>query len=209
MTAVRALLPSLETARLRLRPFRDADLERLVEVAGQRSIADTTVSVPHPFTAEHGRAWIARCAAEWNAGVAAHFAVALRETPGRLMGYAAVRSIQREHGEGELSFWLDEAHAGAGYATEATGALLAFAFGPLDLNRVCAHHMVRNAASGRVLARIGFRREGLLRQHVRKWDVYEDVLLSAVLREDWMKERAEAPACSTGTVRTPATLGRQ
>ena len=190
MTAACAPLPALDTVRLRLRPFRNADLPRLVEVAGQRSIADTTVSVPHPFTEEHGRAWIARCAAETSAGVAAHFALALRELPDRLVGYAAVKSIKREHGEGELSFWLDEAHAGAGYATEATRAVLAYAFGPLALNRVCAYHMVRNAASGRVLARIGFREEGLLRQHVRKWNVYEDVRLSAVLREDWQRECA-------------------
>ena len=59
-----------------------------------------------------------------------------------------------------------------------------------------------------MLARIGFRREGQFRQHVQ-WNGYEDVLLSAVLREDWMKERVEAAAYSTGTARTPATLGRQ
>ena len=44
--------------------------------------------------------------------------------------------------------------------------------------------MVRNQASGRLLERVGFRREGLLRQHVRKWGIYEDVRLCAVLRED-------------------------
>jgi ribosomal-protein-alanine N-acetyltransferase len=45
--------------------------------------------------------------------------------------------------------------------------------------------MVRNPASGRVLAKIGMKQEGLLRQRVRKWGVFEDVVLMAVLRAEW------------------------
>ena len=45
--------------------------------------------------------------------------------------------------------------------------------------------MTRNPASGRVLERNGFHREGVLRQRVRKWGRYEDVALWALLREDW------------------------
>jgi RimJ/RimL family protein N-acetyltransferase len=44
--------------------------------------------------------------------------------------------------------------------------------------------MVRNPAAGRVLAKLGFRHEGLLRERVRKWGIYEDVLLMALLRRD-------------------------
>jgi [ribosomal protein S5]-alanine N-acetyltransferase len=54
----------------------------------------------------------------------------------------------------------------------------------LGLNRICAHHMVRNPAAGKVLERIGMQREGLLRQRVRKWGNYEDVVVYATLRED-------------------------
>jgi RimJ/RimL family protein N-acetyltransferase len=47
--------------------------------------------------------------------------------------------------------------------------------------------MVRNPASGHVLARIGMKPEGLLRQRVRKWGVFEDVVPMALLREEWAK----------------------
>jgi ribosomal-protein-alanine N-acetyltransferase len=57
----------------------------------------------------------------------------------------------------------------------------------LGLNRIYAHHMVRNPASGRVLAKVGMKPEGLLRQRVRKWGVFEDVVLLALLREEWAK----------------------
>jgi RimJ/RimL family protein N-acetyltransferase len=65
--------------------------------------------------------------------------------------------------------------------------MLRFGFKELNLNRIYAHHMVRNPASGRVLAKTGMNREGLLRQRVRKWDVFEDVVLLACLREDWSR----------------------
>ncbi len=45
--------------------------------------------------------------------------------------------------------------------------------------------MVRNPASGRVLEKIGLKREGLLRQRVRKWGVFEDVVLMAILQDEW------------------------
>jgi RimJ/RimL family protein N-acetyltransferase len=70
--------------------------------------------------------------------------------------------------------------------SEAVGATVGYAFTTLPLNRLYAHHMTRNPASGRVLERNGFQREGVLRQRVRKWGRYEDVALWALLREDWL-----------------------
>src|SRR5262249_2743839 len=95
------------------------------------------------------------------------------------------KATSDRHEVAELSFWITESAAGHGYITEAARAALDYGFRELGLNRVCAYHMVRNAASGRVLARIGMSQEGRLRQRVRKWGVYEDVLLWAVLRSDW------------------------
>ena len=45
--------------------------------------------------------------------------------------------------------------------------------------------MTKNPASGRVLEKAGMRREGLLRHAIRKWDSFEDVVLYAILRQDW------------------------
>jgi len=68
--------------------------------------------------------------------------------------------------------------------------VLRFAFEDLGLNRLCAYHMVRNPASGKVLQKNGFVQEGLLRQRVRKWGVFEDVALLAILRRDWQGKAA-------------------
>ena len=66
----------------------------------------------------------------------------------------------------------------------ASTALVRWAFDALALHRVHAHHMVDNPASGRVLEKVGFRCEGLLRRHIRKWDELHDVVLWGILRGD-------------------------
>ena len=76
---------------------------------------------------------------------------------------------------------------GKSYVTEAARAAIRFGFEDLGLNRIWSYHMVRNPASGRVLAKAGMKREGRLRQHVRKNEVFEDVEAWRLLREDWVK----------------------
>jgi ribosomal-protein-alanine N-acetyltransferase len=105
-------------------------------------------------------------------------------TTGTLIGSVGLREIDPEHRQAELGFWIGRDWWGHGYAREAAGAVLRFGFAALELNRICAHHLARNPASGRVLRAIGMQREGLLRQRVRKWEKYEDVVLYAILRAD-------------------------
>jgi RimJ/RimL family protein N-acetyltransferase len=76
---------------------------------------------------------------------------------------------------------------GKGYATDAARTAVRFSFEHLGLNRIWSYYMVRNPASGRVLAKVGMKREGLLRQHVRKNEVFEDVVARGLLREEWEK----------------------
>jgi [ribosomal protein S5]-alanine N-acetyltransferase len=63
-----------------------------------------------------------------------------------------------------LGYCFDDAAWGHGYATEAARGLLRWAFGTLDLNRVQAETDTRNLASARVLEKLGFVREGTLRE---------------------------------------------
>ena len=178
----------IQTARLVLRSFRPEDAAPLLILAGDRAIADTTISVPHPFTAEHAQAWITEHGQADSLSLHRYFAVVLRSEDA-LIGVVALRDIDREHAQAELSFWIGRAYWGRGLATEAAAAALRFGFEELGLNRVTAYHMVRNAPSRRVLTRLGFRGEGLLRQRVRKWGVFEDVLAYALLRGEYIAAR--------------------
>ncbi len=178
--------PSINTARLLLRPWRPGDASPLQRLAGRREIADTMISIPHPFTAEYATKWIGSHAGIFARGEAIHFAVTLRET-GALAGAVELRAISTEHKSAELSCWIGLEWWGRGFATEACAAVVRHGFEVLDLNRIVAFHMGRNPASGRALEKLGMKREGLLRQCVRKWERFEDVVLMAILREDWLQ----------------------
>lgn len=181
----------LETQRLQLRPIATEDAPSVAQLAGRREIADTTISVPHPYSVEEARVWIATRSVKENPPTQAVFAVTLKPE-GQLIGTVGLREIDREHGKAELGIWIGVDWWGRGFATEAIPAVLKYGFTELNLNRIQAHHMVRNPASGRVLEKIGMRREGLLRQFVCKWGVFEDVVVLAILREDWQKSREVA-----------------
>jgi ribosomal-protein-alanine N-acetyltransferase len=174
--------PGLRTARLSLGAFSLEDAAALQQLAGDRQIADTTVSIPHPYELDHALAWIAHQRRELVRGRTINFAIRLPS--GRLIGSAGLRDIDPAHRQAELGFWIGVDWWGHGYAREAADAVIGYGFETLGLNRICAHHMARNPAAGRVMLNLGMRQEGVMRERVRKWGVYEDVVLYALLRED-------------------------
>jgi RimJ/RimL family protein N-acetyltransferase len=179
--------PEIMSDRLVLRALTLADASDVARLAGRREIADTTISIPHPYSEQQARDWIEAHTGPPSADKVTVFAITLK-TDGRLIGTMGLREIDREHSQAEMGFWIGTEWWGRGYATEAARAVLGYAFEELGLNRVYAHHMVRNPASGRVLKKVGMTAEGLLRQRVRKWGVFEDVVILAILRADWPKK---------------------
>ncbi len=173
----------LETERLILRALTPDDAPTVARLAGRREIAHTTISIPHPYSEAQAQEWIT---SHTGAEKEIVFGITTSDA-GRLIGAVGLREIDTEHSQAEMGFWIEVESWGKGYATEAARAVLGLAFERLKLNRVYAHHMVRNPASGRVLEKVGMQREGLLRQRVRKWGVFEDVVLLAILRDDQPK----------------------
>ncbi len=176
--------PVLETSRLRLRPIERSDKSAIQRAAGSRKIADTMISLPHPYPAGEAERYAARQQAAREAGHSVTFTIN-QKAEGKFCGLVELRDIDREHSQGELSFWLEVEAWGRGYMSEAVKAVVRYGFEHLGLNRLYAYHMLRNPASGGVLKKNAFNQEGLLRQCVRKWGQFEDVALWAILRKDW------------------------
>ncbi len=175
---------TLETHRLRLRPLEASDAPLIQQAASAREIADTMISIPHPYPPGEAEKYVAGQQAQQEAGRGVVFVIERKEDRG-FCGLLELRDIVAEFSHGEMSFWLKADAWGRGYMTEAVRAAVGFGFEQLGLNRLHAFHMLRNPASGRVLAKIGFLQEGTLRQCVRKWGKLEDVALWAILRADW------------------------
>lgn len=171
--------PTLETTRLKLRPFSEADTAELVPLIGTREVAATTLRIPHPYTEQDARAFLDRC----HGNDEVRLAITLRKD-GRLCGGIGLR-LALEHQQAELGYWLGVPYWGQGYATEAARELLRYGFEDLDLHRIFASHFKHNLASGRVLAKLGMRYEGCQREHLRKWDQFVDSELYGILRREW------------------------
>ena len=103
--------------------------------------------------------------------------------------------MNRRFDRAELGYWIDRPYWNQGYCTEAGRAVLWYGFTELNLNRIHAYHLSRNPASGRVMQKLGMTREGLLRQHAKKWGKYEDIVEYGLVRQDWM-ESSEQPAAA-------------
>ena len=114
----------------------------------------------------------------------AEFGIQLK-SGGELFGVVGFDDRSVNNASAELGFLLDPRWWGKGYATEAADLAVWFGFKYLKLDRIYAHYRISNAASGRVLAKLGMQWEGLMRQCVRKPTGFEDMVLMALLREGW------------------------
>ena len=177
-------LPRLVTERLILRPFSSNDGPAVERLAGAREVADTTLTIPHPYPTGGGTEWIMTHADAWERARGLTLAICVGTDGDILIGAISVQ-FSLLHSHGELGYWIGADHWGQGYATEAALAVMAFAFTTLALHRIQARHFTRNPASGRVLLKLGLRLEGIHRGAFTRWNVFEDVAVYAILATQW------------------------
>jgi len=172
-------LPTLHTERLLLQPFRRNDIPELVPLIGAREVAATTRRIPHPYTEADAERFITQA----QDGGEVNLAIRL-QTNLSLIGGGILRP-DREHQHAELGYWIGLPHWGNGYATEAARELVRYGFQVLGLHRIYASHTSRNPASGKVLANVGMKHEGKMREHLVKWGEFHDLEFYGVLRGEW------------------------
>jgi ribosomal-protein-alanine N-acetyltransferase len=179
VTSAPVTIPRLTTERLVLRPLTLADAADVQRLAGDRAIAETTATIPHPYPDGAAEAWIATHADRYARGDSATFGIERLED-GLLVGAIGLE-INAEMQRAELGYWIGVPYWNQGYCTESALAVVRFAFDVLGLRRVFAQHYGRNPASGRVMHKIGMRHEGTLRQHTVKWGTIDDMQVYGVL----------------------------
>jgi ribosomal-protein-alanine N-acetyltransferase len=175
-------LPELRTERLVLRAFETADAPRVQELAGTREVALNTMNIPHPYPPGGAQEWIAS-QDEKRAQGHVNFAI----DDGELVGCIGLR-VQSELERAEIGYWIGKPFWGRGYATEAAEAIIRYGFEELNLHRIYAGYFSRNEKSARIMIKNGMKYEGTLRQHVKKWDEFVDVVYYGILRDEWSSQ---------------------
>ena len=86
---------------------------------------------------------------------------------------------------GELGCWVAASHEGRGVATRACSAMIDHAFGELGLHRISVLVAADNVRSRAFVERLGFTREGLVREGARSASGYHDLVLYGLLEQGW------------------------
>lgn len=177
----------IETDRLRLRPFEAADLESLHRIYSDEGVARFLYADAR--TLEQTRELLDRklgprldAEGDWLSA-----AVVGRDT-GELVGDMALNWVSEQHRTGEIGFVVAPACQGRGYAAEAARPFLDFAFRTMGLHRVIARAEARNAASVRVLEKLGMRHEGLFVENEWVKNEWQSEVFFAILESEWRRD---------------------
>lgn len=151
----------IRSERLFLRPGWSEDCDELAAALGDEAVVRNLAHVPWPYTAQDARSFIDKP----QDHLLPRFLITVPGSSGaRLIGGCGLSLLD---GEINLGYWIARDSWGRGYATEAASALLGLAHA-LGHGRIVAHHYIDNAASGRVLEKVGFRRTGRIAERFSK-----------------------------------------
>ncbi len=193
--------PTLETDRLRLRPFADADRDALYALHSSPVVLRYWDSPPWTERERAGR-FVARSRRLAEEGTGVRVAVELLAGTG-LVGWCGLTGWNPDFRSASLGYCYTQESWGHGYATEAAQALLRWGFDTLDLNRVQAETDTRNLGSARVLEKLGFLREGTLR---------ENCVVDGDVSDSWvygLLRREMRPTTSPSEIRPPLAPGAE
>jgi ribosomal-protein-alanine N-acetyltransferase len=179
------MLPDiLETARLRLRPFRLRDVDEVLVYATDPEWA-RYLPVPQPYTQADAEQFLAGQVLLDREG---HPAWAITHA-GAVIGGINLR-FHFDHHVGEMGYSIARSYWGQGLATEAAYAVMAAAFAAYaSLHRVRAMADARNSGSLRVMEKLGMVHEGVLRQNRLVRGELIDEVWCGVLRPEWEAQR--------------------
>ena len=175
------MIPSIYTERLVLNEFTFDDCERVELLAGHEAVARTTANIPHPYPAGSSKFWIATHALNYLKEEGATWAIRTKAL--ELIGCISLM-ISKNNSRAELGYWLGLNYWNHGYTTEAAKACIDFGFKKLRLRKIEAHYILSNPASGRVMDKIGMKKEGYLRQHLMKSGLIHDVIAYGILNDE-------------------------
>ncbi len=176
-------LPTIKSSRLSLRAITPADVADFYAVYSNPEVMRYWSTPPLP-NIDAASKLINKICKDIEQDEILKWGIALRPE-GNLIGSVTLFHLDFTHRRAEIGYALGRAYWGNGYMQETLKAVLNHAFTALNLHRIEADVDPRNVASMRTLERLGFQREGYLRE---RWQVngeIQDALFYGLLRPDW------------------------
>lgn len=177
--------PTLITPRLTLRPFTEVDAEPLFQFARNEKVARFTLWEAHRNVGETLTFVRDYASLRYREGMPEPYAITLKSNPTPI-GSCGCFWASRPNSSMELGYWVGEPFWGNGFTAEACRTLLSHVFTEFQPERIQARVIAGNVASSRVLAKLGFQCEGVLRSALFRRKKFEDLLIYSLLRSEWL-----------------------
>ena len=182
----------MNTERFLLRRFARKDADAILE-AVEASLPDLAKWLPwahENYTRDEAVAYVRDSALSWKEGRAYDFAIRSPNDPGRHLGNMSIWHVSRLGTVGAIGYWVRTDAPSNGIATETAAAMLELGFGTLGMHKITLRIAVGNEASDRVAEKLGFTREGILREELKVNGSWLDHTLYSLLEHEF---RASVP----------------
>jgi ribosomal-protein-alanine N-acetyltransferase len=176
--------PVLETAHLILRQLTPEDSEAVFRIRSDYEVTRHNIG-PAYQTLQQATELIEAINGGFQDEMEIRWGITLRSSRDGVIGMCGYNYWSRHDHRASVGYDLARAYWGQGIMSEALRAVIDFGFTQMALNRVEADADVRNIASHRVLEKLGFRREGMLREQFYDGDGFYDLLLFSLLRREF------------------------
>lgn len=178
--------PQLETPRFVLRQAQLTDADDLYQLYADQAVVQYMSFTPFTSVEESldEMKWYERIFAE-QSGL--RWMIEDRET-GKVIGTCGFLAYEQEHHRTELGYDLSSAYWGKGIMKEVALCIIQFGFEQMKLNKIEAKIEPANQSSIRLIEKLGFVQEGLLRQHEYEKEMYVDLAIFALLQSEYTAE---------------------
>lgn len=176
----------LQTSRLMMRQVRESDDKDMFEYTSNPEITRFLSWEPHTEITQ-ARLYISHLIENYQLSTCYAWAIELRDIK-KLIGIVRIFDVSFTNKRGELSYILNPAFQGKGFAVEAIRAVIEFCIGQVGLNRIQARCTPANFPSERVIQKLGMRYEGTLRDYWINKGIFTDAKLFALIAVDLNKK---------------------
>jgi len=167
-----------------LRAIEESDLELIREMINDPEIEKMTGGGGFPVSAYQQKRWFESIQNRNN-----ELRLMIDTNNHGTIGLVALTDIDYKNGTAEFHYKLASSKnlRGKGYGTKALSALVEYAFMQMNLNCIYSGNVEYNNVTERIKEKLGFKKEGVLRERVFKNGKYFNIHVWSLLRSDWVK----------------------
>ena len=178
--------PLIETQRLILRKLEMNDANRMFDyIFSDHRVMDNLIKGPHESISETINR-LTEITNQYMSETFCYWGIEVKES-GELIGTIDLFNINEDTENCEVGYNIGFNWWNKGYGTEALHAVVEFAFRIMDIHKISATHNIDNPASGKIMLKVGMKREGIIRHMIRKNNQYKDCGIYGILQQEYFE----------------------